>query len=288
VSELRRAGRRTTRRTYPPDTAIRLLGALATICLICCTALAGTTYGGPRDPYDYAARQRLVANARKTGDFASALYHAAWLAWLAPRKYAEPAEAVLEDRQIADRARRAAQDDPVAVVLLALEARRARRDVWLSGRVPSQAPLRQERIATLAAQAEAAQAQLDRPDPVMRMALAELYLTLDDVIALRSDPARAKERRKVLRQAVAAAESVTQALPDAPGAYHALARARARLADLDNDPEEWDLAITACAHAVSPDPADPALCELMWSLHLRAGHWEEAKRWQRRCETNHR
>ncbi len=245
---------------------------------------AADVYRGPRDPYDYAARQRLVANARKTGDFASALYHAAWLAWLAPRKYAGPAEAVLEDRQVTDLARRAAGDDPVAVVLAALEARRARRDVWLSGRVPSQAPLRQERIATLAAQAEAVQSQLNGPDPVARMALADLYLTLDDVIALRADSDRVKERKQVLRQAIASAESVTQTLPDAPGAYRTLAIARARLADLDNDPEERDLAITACAHAITPDPDDPALCELMWSLHLRAGHWEEAKRWQRRCE----
>jgi len=259
--------------------AVLLLALLST-----CPAVAADSYRGPRDPYDYAARQRLVSSARKTGDYASALYHAAWLTWLAPRKYAESAESVLEDRQVTDRARRATQEDPVAVVLAALEARRARREVWLSGRVLSQTPLRQERIATLVTQAQATQAQLNGPDPVARMALADLYLTLDDVIALCTDPARVKDRKQVLRQAIASAESVTQALPDAPGAYRTLAIARARLADLENDPEEWDLAITACAHAVSPDPDDPALCELMWSLHLRAGHWEEAKRWQQRCE----
>jgi hypothetical protein len=248
--------------------------------LSACPALTGA----PRDPYDYAARQRLVTSARRTGDFPSALYHAAWLAWLAPRKYAGPAQSILEDRRLVDPARRAVQGDPVAAVLAALDAHRARREVWLSGHVPSQSPLRQERIAALAAQGEAIQARLNGPDPVVRLALADLYLTLDDVITFSTDPTRVKERGRVLRQAVAAAGSVTEGLPAAPGAYRTLALARARLADLDNDPEEWDLAVTACAHALALDPDDQALCELMWSLHLRAGHWEEAERWQRRCD----
>jgi hypothetical protein len=240
--------------------------------------------GAPRDPSDYAARQRLVNTSRQAGDYASALYHAAWLAWLAPRSYADRAEAVLRERQVQDRARRVAQQGPTAAILAALGARRARAEACLSGKVKSQALLRQNRITDLLQAAEAAQARTGEPDPVVRMALADLCLALDDVIALRGD-ASAKERRPILLKAISLTEAVTQALPDAPGAYRTLTLARARLAELENDPDTWDLAITACAHALTPDPDDQALREIMWGLHLRAGHWDEARRWEKRVES---
>jgi hypothetical protein len=251
-------------------------------------ASAGEIARGPQDPYNYLARERLVTSSRRAGEYDAALYHAAWLYWLAPREYAERAEEVLGDRQVLDRARRAGREGPVEVVLAAVEARRVRLDVCLSGRVESQAPVREERITNLIARAEAAQVRGGGSDPVIRGALADLYLTLDDIISLSGSPARVKARRQTLHRAVAAAEAVTQSLPNAPGAYRLLTVARARLAELSNDPEEWDLAITACAHALAPDPDDAALCETMWGLHLRAGHWEEAKRWQSRCETRAR
>ena len=37
-------------------------------------ALAADRLRGPDDPYNYAARQRLVANARKADDYGTALY----------------------------------------------------------------------------------------------------------------------------------------------------------------------------------------------------------------------
>lgn len=180
-------------------------------------------------------------------------------------------------------ARRARPDDPAAIVLAALEARRSWCNVCLSGRVSSQAALREAHITGLIERAQEVQRRLGRTDPLVRMALADLYLTLDQLISLRAGVVGVQERTQVLRKAVAAAESASQSLPQAPGAYRMLTAARARLADLSNDPGERDLAISACAHALAADPDDPELCETMWGLHLRAGHWIEARRWERRC-----
>lgn len=252
----------------------RKLAACAILLL-----LSSATLLAASDP---AAHQRLMNTARRSGDYPAALYHTAWLTWLAPRKYADQAEDLLRDRKLLDYCRRA-PDGITAIILAAVDARRAHLELCLSGRVKSQAPVRQERIAALLKQAEAAQTQLAAPDPVARMALADLCLSLDDVLSLRAAPP-AKDRRQVLRKAVSAAEAVAATLPDTPGPYRALTLARARLAELDNDPAAWDLAITACAHALASDPDDQSLCEIMWGLHLRAGHWEEAKRWERRVK----
>jgi len=73
-------------------------------------------------------------------------------------------------------------------------------------------------------------------------------------------------------------------LPESPGAHRTLAVIRARLAELDNQPELWDLAIAEANRARQLDPADTTLVEFLWTVHLRAGHWAEAKRWQARLK----
>lgn len=83
--------------------ACRILGPaqagavlVAAALLLIGTALdAREQYPGPEDVYDYAARQRLIASSRESKDYASTLYHAAWLYWLAPRRQSAAAEAVL-------------------------------------------------------------------------------------------------------------------------------------------------------------------------------------------------
>jgi len=41
-------------------------------------------------------------------------------------------------------------------------------------------------------------------------------------------------------------------------------------------------AFAEAARAHQLDPADASLVELLWTLHLRAGHWAQAKGWQAR------
>ncbi len=133
-------------------------------------------------------------------------------------------------------------------------------------------------------QAEQSQATRVENDPVARIALADLYLTLDD--AMRLAGANDKDRKPVLQRAVTLAESVTRALPQAPGAPRLTTCARARVANLTNLPADWEAAISSGTQALALDPDDPVQWELMWSLQLRAGHWEEAKQWRERCQKN--
>ncbi len=264
----------------------RAWGVLLALSLLIASAAGATETtsapAGPTDPYDYQARQRLATEAGNRGDYPTAAYHAAWLAWLAPHTFAGSAEAALRDSNLLPRLRRPGSPGTLAILLAALRAHQEVAEACREGTVVSQSLRLQNTVAELTTKAEEAQVALEENDPLARAALADLSLSLDDALRLAGKSAR--DRKPVLRRALASAEAATRLLPNAPGGYRLAAAAWARSAELSNDPGEWDLAITACAHALSADADDPILWELMWTLHLRAGHWEEAKRWQRRCE----
>ncbi|MCJ7822129.1 MAG: hypothetical protein MUQ26_03445, partial [Armatimonadetes bacterium] len=95
---------------------------------------------------------------------------------------------------------------------------------------------------------------------------------------------RRRSRLNILRQAASRAAAVVSWLPDSPGAHRTLAAVRARFAEIDNQPELWDLAIAEADRAYQLDPADASFVEFLWTLHLRAGHWIEAQRWQARLK----
>lgn len=241
-----------------------------------------STPGEPADPYDWAARERLAKQARTRGDSAAALYQAGWLAWLGTHGYVKAAEGMLREGARASNVGTPAASGAVTVVILAATARREVANACGNGVLPSQRARLEATVRDLIAQAEGSQKARQENDPVARIGLADLYLTLDDVLHLSGKTAR--DRKPVLQRAVTLSEAVGRAVPDAPGAHRLAASAWARLADLSNEAGAWDLAITACAHALAPDPDDPVLWELMWTLHLRAGHWAEAKRWQQQCQ----
>lgn len=265
---------------------MRLLALLYLLALLLPLGLARAAADplpvGLDNTYDYAARQRLALDASKRGDTRTALYHGAWLMYLGPKRYSEAAEVVLQGRNLRDRSHHLVLSGVYPIIVAAQDARRALLDTCGNGTVPSQGARLQDTVLDLLQQAEQAQDELPQSDPVARACVADLYLTLDDAMRLAGQPAR--DRRQILRRAATAAEAAAQALPDAPGGHRLSAIAWARQSELGSDPGELDLAITACSHAFSPDPDDPMLWELMWSLHLRAGHWEEAQRWQQRCE----
>lgn len=236
-----------------------------------------------RDPYAHAARQALVGQARDAGDHAVAYYHAAWLAWLGPRQYADSDAglAYLRDRATRDRASRS-DAVSLAPVLAAVEAKELLANSCCNGAIGQQAGRLFATITDLIARAEEAEAQSGGRDPAARIALAHLYLSLDDALIFAGASDRRRSRLRILRQAASRAAAVVSWLPESPGAHRTLAVVRARLAELDNEPELWDLAIAEAARAHQLDPADASLVELLWTLHLRAGHWAEAKGWQAR------
>ncbi len=233
-----------------------------------------------QNQYDYAARQALVDERRREGDYASAYWHAAWLAWLASRQYVDSAEGVsfLRDRANRDRAGWGARAN-LAPVLAAADAQRLLYNSCLDGTIAQQAGRLRREIADLLARAEESESRAGRSDPVARMALVALGLTLDDAIAL--DAAHdSAPRVAALRRAATRAETVAAWLPKAPGPHRALAIIRARLAEIQGRVELREMAISEAERAYQLDSADPGLPELLWTLHLRAGHWAEAAAWQ--------
>jgi hypothetical protein len=231
------------------------------------------------DPYDYRARQQLVQAYQEAGGHAAGYYQAAWLAWLAPRRYAQSGASLLRDRRERDRAA-AEGGAPAAAVIAAGDAARSLADTCLNGAISVQAPRLQAEVEELISRAEQADASASRADPVVRVALAHLYLTLDDCLLLEDTAASRRARPRALQKAASLAAAVAGWLPKSPAAHRTLAVARARLAQLENRAELWDLAIQECEMAQALDPDDPALSKMVWTLHLRAGHWAEAKRWQ--------
>lgn len=243
-----------------------------------------------KDPYSYNTRRRLVQTFAKRGDHLSAYYHAAWLAWLAPQRYAESEAGwkLLRDRRARDRAAASQTPGPTALVIAAVDADRLLARTCLDGAISQQASRLRAEITDLIAQAEQTEAALgqianlpqSRPDPLSRLALARLYLTLDDSLRLEHAHDSQRARTQALRKAASLASAVALWLPKSPGAHRTLAIAWARLAQLGERSDLWELAIYECETAQALDPADQTLTEMVWTLHLRAGHWPEASRWQ--------
>ena len=241
-----------------------------------------------RDPYRYTARQLLVPQCRRDRHYASAYWHAAWLAWFAPQRFADSGEggAFLRDRGNRDRA----ASDPAGPLpaIAAVDARRLLDNSCLSGTLAQQASRLRREIADLLARAEQQEAAAARDDPVSRIALARIALALDDAWQLDSPNVQTAPRLSLLRTAATRVETVAAWLPDAPGPHRLLAVVRARLAAADGRGEQWELAIVEANRAYNLDPADPYLTELLWTLHLRAGHWAEAATWKLKVEANSR
>ncbi len=238
-----------------------------------------------RNPCDYSARRDLVIAQAGSADFAAAYYHAAWLAWLGPREYAGSAEGVpfVRSRLNRDRARLHATSS-TATITAAVEARQLLLDTCLNGAIAQQTTRLRRDISDLAERAEETAAAASRNDPVVRMALAELALTLDDVLVFEGGNSTKRSRVRTLRAAASRAEAAAAMVPEAPGPRRLLAVIRSRLAELDGMPDLWDLAIAEAESARQLDPSDAYLSEILWVLHLRAGHWEQARLWQRRVE----
>jgi hypothetical protein len=260
----------------------------AACALVLALAVPAVGYGGANpvaavsaNPYDYQARQRLARASRSSSDGASAYYHAAWLAWLAPRQFADSPEGarLLRDRRARDQATWAGSG-AAAIAALAAETSESITNTCLNGAAATQSGRLRDDAKDAIARAEQMEGRLDHPDPVARVALARLYLSLDDCLALEDTAESRHTRSKTLRKAASLASAVVDWLPKSPGAHLTLAIARARLASLENRAEFWDMALDGCKMAQALDPADPALSDMVWTLHLRAGHWAEAKRWE--------
>ena len=243
-----------------------------------------------RDAYDYEVRQRLVADRSAAGDHAAAFYHAAWLAWFAPREYSgsDAVEGYLRDRGAQDRVRRA-PPSALATALAAVDARRVLFETCFNGAIAQQATRLRADIAERLSRAEEWDAKARESDPLVRMALAQLHLALDDALVFENTEASQRARPSVLRQAASRAAAVAAWLPESPGAHRTLAICRARLADLENRRDLWDLAIAEAERAHELDPADPYLSEFLWALHLRAGSFQQAGQWQESAQgTQHK
>ncbi len=235
-----------------------------------------------RNPYDYATRSELVAEYRAAGDYASAYYHAAWLAWLASHEYADAEQGAkfLRETNTRDRAARE-RSELLVVILAATESKRLLYNTCLNGAIAQQAARLRRDLSELLNQAKEVAAQQD--DPLVRLALAELALSLDDALVFENDrETMQKTRQTVLREAAARAEAVASSLPKSPGAYKRLAIIRGRLATLNNRTALWELAIAEAQRAYDLDPTDASLVEMLWTFHLRAGRWEQAKLWEKR------
>ncbi len=238
-----------------------------------------------RDPYECATRSDLVVLCRDSGNYAEAYYHAAWLTWLGGREYAESEAggAFLRKRGNRDRASRGLSSD-ITPIVAAVDAKRLLYDTCLNGAIAQQAARVLRDISSLVEQAERAAAQGRSRDPVIRMALAELALTLDDALIFERTEAATRARPRLLRAAASRAQAAAALLPEAPGPHRTLAAIRSRMAELSNEAALWELAIEEAERAWKLDPSDHVLAEFLWALHLRAGHWEEAKVWQARVE----
>ncbi len=238
-----------------------------------------------RDPYDYATRSDLVVLYRDSGNHAAAYYHAAWLAWLGGKEYAESGAglAFLRKRSNRDRASGGLSSD-ITPIVAAVDARRLLYDTCLNGAIAQQAARLRRDISSLVEQAERAAAEGGRRDPVMRMALAQIALTLDDALMFENTEDATRARPRFLRAAASRAQAAAALLPEAPGPHRTLAVIRSRMAELGNEAALWELAIGEAERAWKLDPSDHDLAEFLWALHLRAGHWQGAELWQARVE----
>lgn len=267
--------------------ARRLAALMALVAAALAAALAGPAAPGATagrsgaHPYDYVSRQALVESLRQAGDHAGAYYHAASLAWLGPREYkgAAAGGGLVRDQRARERAAVADPQGVTAVIAAAAEAGQRLAAVALDGAIAQQARQVRREVEELVTKAEQVDRAVVGADPVARVALARIYLTLDDCLQLEGGQAAARARAPVLSRAASLAATVARWLPRSPGAQRTLAIARARLAALERRRELWEVAIESCERAHALDPADPELTEMVWTLHLRAGHWEEARRW---------
>jgi hypothetical protein len=237
-----------------------------------------------REPYDYSSRAALVTEYSELGEHSSAYYHAAWLAWLAPREYADSnqGKAILRSRELRERA--AGAGGAASVAITAVQAQELLHEACLSGTVEQQYVRLRGEIGDHLTRAEQMELKGGRHDAVIRIALARLTLSLDDAVAFDSSADHRRLRLSILRKAASRASSVAGWLPDCPGPHRLLARIRARMADIEDGKELWALAIGDAERAHSLDPGDSALVELLWVLNLRAGDWQAARRWQTRLE----
>ena len=235
---------------------------------------------------DDATRAELVASCLQSGDYATAYYQAAWLTWLSASLYAESdaGAGVLRNRSLRDRAARSRPDDMLPITL-AVEAEELVYGTCLNGAIAQQGTRLHRDLEALRGRAERAASESAPRDPIVRLALARLALTLDTVMMFEVTKATDQERISVLRTAASRAGAVADWRRDAPGAHRLLATIRARLAEIDNHPAQWQLAIKEATRAFELDPADRSLAEMLWGLHLRAGNWDEARKWQGQVET---
>jgi hypothetical protein len=172
----------------------------------------------------------------------------------------------------------------VAVTVAAANAQRLLYESCLNGSIAQQAERIRKEVADALARAEETAADAGRSDPVARMALVQLGITLDDAIVLDTAGDERTARLSVLRKAATRGEAVAAWYPEAPGPHRSLAIIRARLAAMATRSELWDTAIAEATRAWQLDPADPYLPGLLWTLHLRAGRWTEAAIWQAKVE----
>ncbi len=260
-----------------------LLGAMTSAA--CGADVAALEQHVQRNPCDYVARRDLVVLHVESGNIPAAYHHAAWLTWLGPREYVESPEGAvfIRSRGNRDRARRDGGKS-LATITTAVDAEHMLLDTCLNGAIAQQATRLRRDIAEMAERAVATAAEARGNDPVVRMALAQLAMTLDDALVFEGGPSAKRSRLRALRAAASRAEAAAAIVPKAPGPRRLLAVIRSRLAELDGVPDLWDLAIAEAEAARALDPEDAHLAELLWTLHLRAGHWEEARIWQERVK----
>lgn len=234
---------------------------------------------------DDSARAELVMSSLASGDQASAYYHAAWLTWLSSSLYAdsEAGAGVLRNRVLRDHAARS-RLDAMLPITLAVEAEQLVSRTCFNGAIAQQTTRLRRDLEELRARAERAASETAPGDPIVRLALAHLAVTLDSVMMFEITKTTDQERVSLLRTAASRAGAVAEWRPEAPGAHRLVAIIRARLAEIDNSSAQWELAIAEATRAFELDPTDQSLAELLWSLHLRVGNWTEARRWQEQVE----
>lgn len=239
-----------------------------------------------REPCDWEAHRQLVEAYRRAGRYGDAFREAAWLAWFAPRDYAKSAQGLryLRDRRARDRAANAGLARPegkgVEVVVAAVDVRRGLSDCCFNGAIAQQAGRLRGEVEEVVRKFEGGAGDASSRDPLGRMGLACIYLTLDDILALENGSDSLRARTHALRAAATEAAAAAAAVPEAPGPHRTLAMIQARLADVEGEAELWELAIAEGKEAYRLDPREATLAEMLWALTLRAGHWEEARHWE--------